>query len=162
MCALYRENSHHFTSPSDHAFSWHYIFLTVEPLYPYPLAQLGLSANVYGYRGSTVCVWNYVLFWSKVNTVACINLPSSNWASHCILPLAYHLFLTGFSEIIELACFDCLHIALRASINRFCWDNELTAQCAPFLSCYKSAVGRSLSLSLSLSLSHSSSLSSST
>ena len=38
-CTLYRENSHRFTSPSDCPFFWHCIFSTVEPPYPYALAQ---------------------------------------------------------------------------------------------------------------------------
>ena len=51
-----------------------------------------------------------VLFWSKLNRVACINLSSVSWASHCILPLADHLFLMEFSEIID-----------RSIEHIFCW-----------------------------------------
>ena len=50
---FYRENSHHFTSPSDRHFFWHYISSTVEPQYPYAetLAQIGdLRAAKYSAR----------------------------------------------------------------------------------------------------------------
>ena len=42
------ENSQHFTLPSDRPFFWHYLFLTVEPLYPYTLVQLGNRWSVSG------------------------------------------------------------------------------------------------------------------
>ena len=62
------------TTSSGHPCFGHYNFSTVEPLWFY---------------GLYLKLLRFVLI--VVNRVACINLSSSNWSSHCILSLADHL-----------------------------------------------------------------------
>ena len=84
---LYRENSHRFTSPSDRPFFWHYIFSTVEPPYPYALAQQVICVRQNTVQ-SPVAGWefyasNSVCFHSKRN-VTISDTDSRTSVSLCI------------------------------------------------------------------------------
>ena len=67
-CTLCRENSHRFTSPSDRAFFWHYIFSTLEPLYHYAVALMCRDMEVLGLRKCSAKRNRHLKAHMRVNT----------------------------------------------------------------------------------------------